>query len=167
MSRTIQEVIALMDAFDGNKNKKEYQDLKLELENLKASDIGLGDLVEKVTEATGIKKLVETVTDALGIDCGCEARKESWNNITIDSIKKIFRNKKSIKAINDDDYAFLCKLFKNGIPNTITRDEQKVMRIVYQNAFGIRKQATSCAPCLRATTRELYDLYQLNTKVDE
>jgi hypothetical protein len=166
MSRTIEQVQAEMDAYEGLKTKKEYRNLKAELEALKANDIGLGDLVEKVTEVTGIKKLVETVTDALGIDCGCEERKESWNNITIDSIKSFFRNKKDIQPISDEDYAFLCRLFKNGVPNTISREEQKVIRIVYQNAFGIRKQATSCAPCLRATVSELHNLYKLNTKQD-
>lgn len=40
---------------------------------------GLGDTIEKVTEATGIKKAVEAVSDALGVDCGCEKRKE-WLN---------------------------------------------------------------------------------------
>ncbi len=64
MSRTIEQVQAEMDAYEGLKTKKEYRNLKAELEALKANDIGLGDLVEKVTEATGIKKLVETVTDA-------------------------------------------------------------------------------------------------------
>ena len=36
---------------------------------------GLGDKIEKVTKATGIKKAVDTVFDALGKDCGCDKRK--------------------------------------------------------------------------------------------
>jgi len=40
---------------------------------------GLGDTIEKVTEATGIKKAVEVVSEALGVDCGCESRK-NWLN---------------------------------------------------------------------------------------
>lgn len=41
--------------------------------------IGLGDVVEKITEVTGIKKIVEKVTGKKG--CGCGARKKSLNRI--------------------------------------------------------------------------------------
>ena len=40
---------------------------------------GLGDTVEKITKATGLKKMTEIATDALGFDCGCEERK-AWLN---------------------------------------------------------------------------------------
>jgi len=40
---------------------------------------GLGDTVEKITEATGIKKVVETVAKAAGKDCGCGKRKDALN----------------------------------------------------------------------------------------
>ena len=41
---------------------------------------GLGDTIEKITAATGIKKVVETVSKASGKDCGCKARKEKLND---------------------------------------------------------------------------------------
>ena len=41
---------------------------------------GLGDTIEKVTKATGIKKVVETVAKAAGKDCGCGKRKEALND---------------------------------------------------------------------------------------
>lgn len=41
---------------------------------------GLGDTIEKVTAATGIKKAVEFVAKKSGKDCGCGARKEKLNN---------------------------------------------------------------------------------------
>ncbi len=40
---------------------------------------GLGDTIEKVTTATGIKKVVETVAKAAGKDCGCGKRKDALN----------------------------------------------------------------------------------------
>jgi len=40
---------------------------------------GLGDTIEKVTEATGVKKVVETVAKVVGKDCGCNQRKEFLN----------------------------------------------------------------------------------------
>jgi hypothetical protein len=41
---------------------------------------GLGDTIEKITTATGIKKVVDTVSKATGKDCGCGKRKEDLNN---------------------------------------------------------------------------------------
>lgn len=40
---------------------------------------GLGDTIEKITTATGIKKVVETVAKAVGKDCGCAKRRDSLN----------------------------------------------------------------------------------------
>lgn len=41
---------------------------------------GLGDTVEKITKATGIKQLAELAAEAMGYDdCGCDKRK-SWLN---------------------------------------------------------------------------------------
>ena len=40
---------------------------------------GLGDTIEKITEATGIKKVVEKVAGDGG--CGCGKRKEKLNKI--------------------------------------------------------------------------------------
>jgi hypothetical protein len=42
---------------------------------------GLGDTIEKITTATGIKYVVETVAKAAGVeDCGCSGRKATMNN---------------------------------------------------------------------------------------
>ena len=40
---------------------------------------GLGDLVEGVTKATGIKKVVDKVSKATGKPCGCSERRDSLN----------------------------------------------------------------------------------------
>jgi len=50
------------------------------MKQLKKMD-GLGDAVEAVAEATGIKKIVETVAKATGRDCGCGRRKEALNRL--------------------------------------------------------------------------------------
>ena len=41
---------------------------------------GLGDTIEAVTEATGIKKVVEEISKATGKECACSKRKEYLNN---------------------------------------------------------------------------------------
>ena len=49
--------------------------MKINLSQYKRSQ-GLGDTIEKITKATGIKKIVEKVA---GKDCGCNKRKETLN----------------------------------------------------------------------------------------
>ena len=40
---------------------------------------GLGDTIEKITKATGIKKVVDKVSKATGKDCGCGQWKDTLN----------------------------------------------------------------------------------------
>lgn len=42
---------------------------------------GLGDTIEKITTATGVKKVVDTVSKATGKDCGCGKRKDALNRM--------------------------------------------------------------------------------------
>ena len=42
---------------------------------------GLGDSVEKLTKATGIKKVVDTVSKVTGKPCGCGQRRDNLNRM--------------------------------------------------------------------------------------
>lgn len=42
---------------------------------------GLGDTVEKITKATGIKTMVDRVSKGLNIPCGCAARRQTLNKL--------------------------------------------------------------------------------------
>jgi len=42
---------------------------------------GLGDTIEKITKATGIKKVVDKVSEVTGKDCGCADRKDKLNRL--------------------------------------------------------------------------------------
>lgn len=42
---------------------------------------GLGDTIEAVTSATGIKSIVEKGAQALNKDCGCQSRKKTLNDL--------------------------------------------------------------------------------------
>ena len=42
---------------------------------------GLGDTVEAVTQATGIKAIVEAGSRAFKKPCGCQSRKERLNDL--------------------------------------------------------------------------------------
>ncbi len=40
---------------------------------------GLGDAIEMVTKATGVKKVVDAVSKATGKPCGCSERRDTLN----------------------------------------------------------------------------------------
>ena len=42
---------------------------------------GLGDTIEKITTATGIKKVVETVSKVTGKPCDCKERRDTLNRV--------------------------------------------------------------------------------------
>lgn len=42
---------------------------------------GLGDSIEKITKATGVKAVVEKVAKATGKDCGCGKRRDALNRV--------------------------------------------------------------------------------------
>ena len=48
---------------------------------VKLKSRGLGDTIEKVTKATGIKKVVDTVSKATGKPCGCKGRRDTVNRM--------------------------------------------------------------------------------------
>jgi hypothetical protein len=42
---------------------------------------GLGDTIEKITKATGIKKVVKKISEVTGKDCGCAKRQDKLNEL--------------------------------------------------------------------------------------
>ena len=48
---------------------------------MKEKSKGLGDTIENITKATGIKKVVDTVSKAVKKDCNCGARKDTLNRL--------------------------------------------------------------------------------------
>ena len=53
-----------------------YKITKIDKKEMAEESKGLGDSIEKITRATGIKNLVEKITNG---DCGCDKRKEKLN----------------------------------------------------------------------------------------
>ena len=62
---------------------------------------GLGDDIEKITEATGIKKAVKWL---LGEDCGCDQRKEKLNELFPKRVKPL--------CLEEQEYTTLSEFFK-------------------------------------------------------
>jgi hypothetical protein len=114
---------------------------------------GLGDTIEAITEATGIKKVVEVFSEATGLDCGCDARKEKLN--------KIFPYRKT-ECLNETDYNALGIILKQ---NEITPEDQKTLSDIYFNVFKHRLQLSNCSSCWKGKVEELkrvYNEYDVN-----
>jgi hypothetical protein len=107
--------------------------------------IGLGDTIEKITEATGIKKLVELS----GFDCGCGARKELLN--------RLFPYVKP-NCLIEDDYDYLTILFSKFL-NELSINQQYRLIEIYERVFGTRLEQSSCASCWRDRVNELRKVY--------
>lgn len=114
---------------------------------------GLGDTIEAITEATGIKKAVEVFSEITGLDCGCNERKEKLN--------KLFPYRKT-ECLNETDYNALGIILKQ---NEITPEDQKTLSDIYFNVFKHRLQLSNCSSCWKGKVDELkrvYNEYDVN-----
>jgi len=101
---------------------------------------GLGDTVEKVTEATGIKKVIHWIA---GEDCGCEERKEKLN--------KLFPYRQP-KCLTEDEHQFI-----TGLKDVVILNMEQQVKLVqtYNRIFDARKKTTRCTPCVKSMIQEL------------
>jgi hypothetical protein len=117
---------------------------------------GLGDTVEQITTATGIKAAVEMFSKATGLDCGCEERKAKLN--------QLFSYNRNINCLTESDYNALTDLIAPS-KDTLTIEEQNVISEIYLNVFNYRLQLSSCGSCWKGKIDELrkvYNEYKLN-----
>jgi hypothetical protein len=115
---------------------------------------GLGDTIEKITEATGIKAAVEMFTKATGVDCKCEERKAKLN--------ELFSYSRKVNCLTETDYNLLGDLITK---NQLTPDDQKILTDIYYNVFNYRLQLSACGSCWAGKVQELRKVYN-EYKVD-
>ena len=108
---------------------------------------GLGDTIETITTATGIKAAVDWFSEVTGVDCGCDARKEKLN--------KLFRYRKP-ECLTKEEYEFVGKMRGR---NTVTAIEQTEVNRIYNRVFKDSVKPTNCGSCLRGRLQELETLY--------
>lgn len=94
---------------------------------------GLGDKVEKITKATGIKKLF----DKSGKDCGCESRKQKLNNIT-------FKRTPPSGCLTEQLYNKWTD-FKSRDPKTLDIDDQQLICDIIREVWSM--SFTPCSTC--------------------
>lgn len=129
-----------------DKRTKEYKEWVASREEAIASEsTGLGDTIEKITTATGIKAAVKFLA---GEDCGCDDRKDTLN--------KLFPYKK-IECLTEEEYNYLAEQMKRPT-NVVSQTVQLKMLKIYNRVFNDNKQPTSCGSCFRSTYNALKTL---------
>lgn len=106
---------------------------------------GLGDTIEQITTATGIKKAVDWFTDVTGIDCGCEERKKKLN--------QIFRYRKP-DCMTKEEYEFFAE-FKKRRSNSLVFADQQILLIMYNRIFNAKESHSSCGSCWKERINHL------------
>jgi hypothetical protein len=114
-----------------------------------AENKGAGDIVEKITKATGIKAVVETVAKALDTDCGCAARKETLN--------KLFPNRK-LNDLSTEDYDYLTEWY-SAKRSSVNTQQQNMLVDIYNRVFNAKRKVSNCSTCIASVNRELKRIY--------
>ena len=118
---------------------------------------GLGDTVEKVTKATGLKKATDFIFDKLGMDCGCDKRKEKLN--------KLFPYKKP-ECLTEDEYMIL-KGFFERVKSNVSASEQIALLDIYNRVFKQNRQPSTCGSCVRELVNDMKTLFKEYEKEQE
>jgi hypothetical protein len=112
---------------------------------------GLGDTIEKITEATGIKALVKFIA---GEDCGCEERKQKLNELF---------NYRKVLCLTENEYQYLKDFFnRNG--DEVKPTVQKELYRIHDRVRQLKRPTLSgCPDCVRqmiSDLRRIYETYQ-------
>ncbi|NQW26189.1 MAG: hypothetical protein HQ473_07505 [Cryomorphaceae bacterium] len=98
---------------------------------------GVGDVIDKITEATGIKKVIK---DFFGEDCGCDKRKDLIND-------KLPFGSKAVNCLDEEDYLYLKSFFSRTRDRIDGKNQQRIIGI-YNFVFGKNEAAPSgCVNC--------------------
>lgn len=126
------------------KEYKEWQDSQ-NFEQLPPE--GLGDVIESITETTGIKKLIKAVW---GDDCGCDERKAKLNAVL----------KFKVECLEGIEYEYL-KEFFDGKPNQVKPSEYKKLVTIARRIFNRNiSDSMGCGGCVRDVVNRLRKVYE-------
>lgn len=130
-----------------DKRTKRYKEWVARYES---SSSGVGDTVEKITKATGIKKAVEFVA---GEDCGCDKRKEKLNYL--------FPYNKP-NCFTEQEFDHLEGIFSDKIWQRRSPDGEQVRKIysIYNRVFNVSDTPSGCGSCVLNRLNKLERLYK-------
>ena len=116
---------------------------------------GLGDTIERITKATGIKAVVDKVSEITGIDCKCQERKEALNKLY-----------PYTRQMTEDEITIYEEVMSRT-KGTLTGDDQAILVRVYNKLFNANKKTSSCDSCVKGTLQKLKTVYENSCKKEE
>ena len=111
---------------------------------------GLGDSIERITRASGIKKVVDKISEVTGIDCKCSERKEALN--------KMFPYAK-VRQFTDDEFSIYEEVLPRIQKGQISSQDQVIMVKLYNKVFNANKKVSGCGSCVQQTLAQLAKVY--------
>ena len=113
---------------------------------------GLGDKVEKVLKATGVKAIVEYFNG--GEECdGCKKRKAALNALR-------FRRKPL--ALTVEEYEYLTTFFNRERKTSVSAIENINITKIHARIFQVKgSEPSSCSSCLRQINKDLKEVYEV------
>lgn len=130
-----------------DKRTKAYKEWKKKFDNMQETNPeGLGDVIEKITEVTGIKKAVKWLA---GEDCGCDQRKMKLN--------QVFRHNK-IECLNEDEHEFLSTYLSKKRKDA-SHEERVKLFAINNRIFNKNEKVSSCTSCINAIVRRLEKVF--------
>ena len=120
------------------------------------SSKGLGDSIEKIAKATGIKKVVDKISEVTGIPCNCEERKKVLN--------KLYPYSRPFTEDELSIYESVLPRLKGG---KITGSDQAILVKLYNKVFNANKKTSGCSSCVQETLAKLAKVYVNSCKNEE
>jgi hypothetical protein len=132
-----------------DKRTKEYK------EYIKDHPQGVGDIIESITEATGIKKLV---TSLFGENCGCDERRDGLNAM----LPFRFQTK---RCLTESEYNWYDNYYKNRTLNLVTELQLKEVVKLHESIFlwkvnNLCHNCSGSAVIIRDMIKRLDKVYQ-------
>jgi DNA-directed RNA polymerase specialized sigma24 family protein len=138
-----------------------YQNKRLKHKKM-AKSKGLGDTIEKITKATGIKKLVELAAN--GKDCGCNKRKEALNKLWSYNYKPECLTEQQIKDYKNFVDNRTMKLTDNGkAEGRLSQKEVEFVTGLFAKVFNRKKWSPTCTGCIGTAKTLISMVYKLDT----
>ena len=111
----------------------------------KQKPTGLGDVIDNITTATGIKAAVKFI---MGEDCGCDKRKEYLN--------QKFKFGKTPNCLTEQEYNELTRLLKLGFYND---SDQRAFNTIFERVMQEPAPMTNCTSCMMDRIKRIKIVY--------
>ena len=119
---------------------------------------GIGDSIEKITKATGIKKVVDKISEVTGIPCNCEERKRKLNTIFPYG---------NVRQFTEDELSIYESVLPRLKGSKITGSDQAILIKLYNKVFNANKKTSGCSSCVQETLAKLAKVYVNSCKNEE